>query len=58
MQAATFDPAKAASFPKDMVVSEFTAPRWSKDGARLLVGLKEQDAEKPASTDPQANVDV
>ena len=43
---------------KDMVVSEFTSPRWSKDGARLLVGLKEQEAEKPASTDPQANVDV
>ncbi len=58
MRAATFDPAKAASFPKDMVVSEFTAPRWSKDGARVLVGLKEQDAEKPPSTDPQANVDV
>jgi len=58
MQAATFDPAKAASFPKDMVISEYTAPRWSKDGARVIVGLKEQDAEKPASTDPQANVDV
>lgn|SRR5688500_13467411 len=34
MQAATFDPAKASSFPKDMVVSEFTAPRWSTDGAQ------------------------
>ena len=58
MQAATFEPAKASSFPSGLVVSEFTAPRWSKDGARLLVGLKEQDVEKPASTDPQANVDV
>ena len=44
--------------PSGMVVSEFTAPRWSTDGARVLVGLKEQDAEKPASTEPQANVDV
>ena len=58
MKAATFDPAKASSFPAGMVVSEFTAPRWSDDGARLLVGLKEQEAEKPPSTDPQANVDV
>lgn len=58
MQAATFNPAKAAAFPKDMVISEFTAPRWSPDGARLLVGLKEQEDEKPTSTDPQANVDV
>lgn len=58
MQAATFDPAKDAAFPKDMVISEFTPPRWSQDGARLLVGLKEQENEKPTSTDPQANVDV
>ena len=58
MKAATFDPAKAMSFPAGMVVSEFTAPRWSDDGARVLVGLKEQEAEKTPSTDPQANVDV
>ena len=57
-QAATFDPAKAKAFPEGMVVSEFTAPRWSDDGARVLVGLKEQEAEKPESTEPQANVDV
>ena len=57
MQAATFDPAKAASFPKDMVLSEFTAPRWSKDGARVFVGIKEQEP-RSRSTDPQANVDV
>ena len=58
MQAATFDPAKAPAFPAGMVISEFSAPRWSTDGARLLVGLKEQDVEKPPSTDPEANVDV
>ena len=57
-QAATFDPAKASNFPAGMVVSEFAAPRWSDDGARLLVGLKEQDAEKPEATEPEANVDV
>jgi dipeptidyl aminopeptidase/acylaminoacyl peptidase len=57
-QAATFDPAKASAFPANMVVSEFTAPRWSDDGSRLLVGLKEQEDEKPEATEPQANVDV
>ena len=57
-QASTFDPAKATAFPSGMVVSEFSAPRWSTDGARLLIGLKEQDAEKPETTEPQANVDV
>jgi dipeptidyl aminopeptidase/acylaminoacyl peptidase len=58
MRAATFDPAKASSFPAGMVVSEFTAPRWSSDGERLLVGLKEQEDEKPEPSEPQANVDV
>jgi dipeptidyl aminopeptidase/acylaminoacyl peptidase len=58
MQATTYDPAKASSFPPETVISEFTAPRWSSDGARLLVGLKEQGAEPPESTEPQANVDV
>ncbi len=58
MQATTFDPAKASSFPSGMVISEFAAPKWSTDGSRVLVGLKDQEAEKPASTDPQANVDV
>ncbi len=32
-----------------MVISEFTAPRWSNDGTRILVGLKAQEAEPPAS---------
>jgi len=57
-QAFTFDPAKAVSFPAGMVVSEFSSLRWSSDGARLLLGLKEQAAEPPASTEPRANVDV
>ena len=58
MKASTFDPAKAAAFPPDMVVSEFTAPRWSGDGERLLLGLKEQEPAKPESNEPEANVDV
>jgi dipeptidyl aminopeptidase/acylaminoacyl peptidase len=58
MKAATFDPAKGSSLPPGMVISEFTAPKWSTDGARVLVGLKAQDDEKTPSTEPQANVDV
>ena len=54
----TIDPAKSQSFPAGMVISEFTAPRWSDDGARVLVGLKAQEPDRPAPTDPQANVDV
>ncbi len=56
----TFDPAKAGSFPAGMVVSEFAAPRFSEDGSRVLVGLKEQEDAKPAAPagEEQANVDV
>lgn len=58
MQAASYEPAKASAFPAGMVVSEFAAPRWSNDGARITVGLKEQAPEKPEAADPEANVDV
>ncbi|HXT71568.1 MAG TPA: prolyl oligopeptidase family serine peptidase [Vicinamibacterales bacterium] len=56
----TVDPAKSSSFPAGMVISEFTAPRWSSDGARILVGVKAQEPDRPASTatEPAANVDV
>ncbi len=54
----TYDPAKDASFPKGMVLSEFTTPRWSKDGSRVLVGVKEQEAEVPAADSNKANVDI
>jgi dipeptidyl aminopeptidase/acylaminoacyl peptidase len=58
MQPTVFDPGKHSSFPGGMAISEFTAPRWATDGARVLVGLREQENEPPTSTDPQANVDV
>ena len=58
MKSITIDPAKVASFPAGMVISEYTAPRWGTDGARILVGLKAQETEAPASTEPKANVDV
>jgi dipeptidyl aminopeptidase/acylaminoacyl peptidase len=59
-KAFTLDPAKASAFPKGMVVSEYGALRWSPDGSRILVAIKEQEAERPAANanEPQANVDV
>ena len=53
-----YEPAKDASFAKGMVLSEFSTPRWSKDGSKIFVGLKEQDTELAKSDEPQANVDV
>jgi len=53
-----YDPSKDGTFPKALVLSEFAAPRWSNDGTRVFVGLKEQEAEPPKSDDPPANVDV
>jgi hypothetical protein len=53
-----FDPTKDASFPRGYVLSEFTAPRWSKDGSKIFIGIKEQEDERPKSEEPQANVDV
>lgn len=53
-----YDPATDAGFPKGMVLSEFAPLRWTRDGSRIYVGLKEQEAERAPSTEPQANVDV
>ena len=54
----TFDPSRDASFPKNMVLSEFSAPRWSRDGSRVFIGIKEQETEVPAADSTRANVDV
>ena len=39
-------------------MSSFTAPRWSKDGARVFFGIKEQEKEISAADSLKANVDV
>lgn len=61
-RAIVFDSAAQAmtgsGMPAAMTISEFTAPRFSKDGARISVGIKEQEAEPAKSDEPQANVDV
>ena len=53
-----WNPATDAAFPKENVLSEYTAPRWSKDGSRLFIGFKEQEAEIAAADSLKANVDV
>ena len=53
-----YDPAKDANFARDHVISEFSAPRWSKDGTRLFFGIKEQEKEIAAADSLKANVDV
>lgn len=60
-RAIEYDPAKDASFPKGMVLSEMGGIRWARDGSRVFVGLKEQepDPATPApGAEPKANVDV
>ena len=57
-RAVEYDPSKDAGFPKTMVLSELSPLRWTRDGSRIYVGLKEQEAERPTTTEPQANVDV
>ncbi len=56
-----WDPAADPAFPKDMVLSELGAMEWSRDGARLFLGVKPQQdkvEEPPAGSDPKANVEI
>ncbi|MEP6833731.1 MAG: prolyl oligopeptidase family serine peptidase [Gemmatimonas sp.] len=53
-----WNPASDNAFPKEHVLSEYTAPRWSKDGSQLFVGIKEQEAEIAAADSIKANVDI
>ncbi|MEO7085408.1 MAG: prolyl oligopeptidase family serine peptidase [Gemmatimonadaceae bacterium] len=60
-KATEYDPAKDPTFPNGKVLSELTAPRWTRDGAKIYVGLKDQEPDPTAatpSTEPKANVDV
>lgn len=59
-QLVEYDPAKDAAFPKSYVVSEMGGIRWTRDGSRVYVGLKEQEAEPAAAngSEPKANVDI
>jgi dipeptidyl aminopeptidase/acylaminoacyl peptidase len=49
---------KDPAIPGGFVVSDFGAVTFSRDGARVYFGLKEQEAEAPTGGEPKANVDV
>ena len=57
-QVVEWDPAKDAAFPQGFVLSEYTAPRWTKDGARVFVGIKAQEDSRSENGEPQANLDI
>jgi len=56
-----FEPAKAANFPKDWVVSDRATLQWSEDNKRVFFGIKEQVAAPDTTrrtTDERPDVDV
>jgi dienelactone hydrolase len=53
-----FTPSADASFPKGFVLSEFAAPRWSKDGSKVFVGIKAQQDTSAESAEEKANLDI
>ena len=53
----TYDPGDDDRFPDGFVLSELANTRWTEDGARIVVGIKEQEDEWEAEDDA-ANVDV
>ena len=50
--------AQGSGMPTGMVISEFSQPRFTRDGARLFVGIKEQEVAQVRDGEPRANVDV
>ncbi|HEY6357111.1 MAG TPA: hypothetical protein VIX35_02640, partial [Vicinamibacterales bacterium] len=56
--ATVWDPSTDASFPKDYVLSEASAPRWTRDGARVFIGIKPQSDAVVESSEPKANLDI
>ncbi|UCC24225.1 MAG: S9 family peptidase [Gemmatimonadales bacterium] len=50
-------PGESSGFPEGFVLSELTGPSFTEDGARLLLGIKDQEEEWEADDDGP-NVDV
>jgi dipeptidyl aminopeptidase/acylaminoacyl peptidase len=53
-----YEPADDPAFPRGYVLSEFTAPRWTKDGTRVFIGIRQQEPAPPRAEGAQPNVDV
>lgn len=56
----TYDPAEDGSFPGGFVLSELADTRWTEDGARVVVGIAEQEDSvgDGDAEDEKPNVDV
>ncbi len=44
-----WDLSKDSSAPAGFVLSEFTAPRWSQDGSKIFIGIREQQDASPTA---------
>jgi dipeptidyl aminopeptidase/acylaminoacyl peptidase len=53
-----WDPSADPAFPKGYVLSEASAPRLAKDGARVFIGIKPQADTVVESSEPKANLDI
>jgi len=55
-----YDPAADKSFPAGFVLSEMGNSHWTKDGTRLVLGIKQQEdaLERPENGEERADVDV
>lgn len=57
----TYAPASDVAFPKDMVLSELGTLEWSRDGARIFVGAKQQKdkvEESAPGGEAKSNVEI
>lgn len=54
-----YDPSEDGDFPRGYVLSEMAGTRWTEDGRRIVLGIKEQEEEVEAGEDDDTpNVDV
>ena len=53
-----YDPSKDEAFPKGFVLSEYSTPRFSRDGSRVFVGIKEQEEEVAPADSNKADVNI
>jgi dipeptidyl aminopeptidase/acylaminoacyl peptidase len=54
----TYDPSDDTSFPAGFVLSELANTRWTQDGDRVVLGIKEQEADFDEDDEEGPNVDV
>jgi dipeptidyl aminopeptidase/acylaminoacyl peptidase len=53
-----YDPSQDASFPQGFVISDLTGANWTEDGERIMLGIREQQAELEDPETPRPDVEV